>query len=216
MPSSSPSYTPRTGPSRATLIVLGTLTTLVILCCGGGVYLFSRVRFDETSDKAAVERIAGTIMQVQLPEGYQPDKGIEADYLIYRCQFAGFASPSGLGQLVLLSIDVSLGGADLNQARQEMQTQGSISGELENATTETLDVTIDGETVPVTFSTGILKPAEGAPEKLVGKDCFSIEAVIPREAGLVLFSALGPRDEYDRAAFESAVRSIRLPETDAP
>lgn len=180
------------------------------------MYLFSRVSFEETSDAAAVQRIADTIMQVRLPEGYQPDKGIEADYLIYRCQFASFASASGLGQLVLLSIDVSLGGADLDKAREEMQTQGSISGELENAERDTIEIEIDGNKIPVTFSTGVLKAAPGAPEKLVGKECFSIEAVIPREAGLVLFSALGPREEYNREAFEAAVRSIRLPEGDAP
>ena len=210
MAADSTSADAKRGPSRPTMILLGLVTLVVILCCGGGIFLFTRFRMETTNVPAEIAAIADEIMTVDIPPSFSPHLGIDTDIVIYKSKAAIYSTASDKSQLFLLSIDVNIGKGDLAQARAEMQKQGPVSAELENPTTETIPITLDGVEYPVTFSTGILKAAEQAPKDQVGKECYSVEAVFAREEGMVIYSSFGPIEEYDRDAIEKSVRSIKL------
>src|SRR5690606_30937115 len=103
----------------------------------------------ETEDPAEIDRIRARVMEIKLPDGYEPIRGIELDYVIYRCSIAMYQRAEGESQIALLTMDVSYGQSDLEKARGQVQQQGAGFGsEFENPETEITQLEIAGEEIP--------------------------------------------------------------------
>lgn len=199
----------RRPPSKITLFLLATVTVAVVLCCGGGIFLLFNIKLIETDDPAQIDRIRARVMEIQLPEGYEPIRGIELDYVIYRCSIAMYQRQEGESQIALLTMDVSYGQSDLENARGQVQQQGAgFASEFDNPETEISNLNIAGEEIPVTWTRGTLKAGNDVPESLVGKSCYSIQVIVPREGGVILLSAFIPETEFQREELERALQTI--------
>jgi hypothetical protein len=71
---------PKRGMSTAVKVLLilgGIFGVLAALCCGGGFYVYNRIKNSVTSDPAKVAAIQQEIMDIDIPDGLKPQGGMD-------------------------------------------------------------------------------------------------------------------------------------------
>jgi len=197
--------------SKNTKIILGVLAGLLLVClCGAGVVLATGLYATKkvvdfaseniTSDPAEVEAVAGRIAAYELPQGFQPDYGMD----IMGYSLVGFKGDEtrSNSHILLMQFPAS---ANLTveemekQMRQATQSQPYAYGQQELKVVETRDVTIKGQPATATI-------AEGTGS---GEDYRQFSVAFEGNGGPALLVYAARMSEWDDAAIEDFLASIR-------
>lgn len=212
--------------SKVMLVLLAIFGGIVLLCCGGGLFIYSRIRTSVYETPAEVAAVRKQIMQIDVPDQFKPAGGADIDLFIYRMKMATYQRKEGVSQIAIVKIDVTFGQSEMKQAREQMRQQGAIPADLENAKSENRTYEIDGEKIDVSFTHGklkkdstVFKQPEGngrgpqpvvVPEEYAGKDWYAVQMLVPQSDGMVLLMVTGPEDEFDEQEVDSMIESIHL------
>lgn len=212
--------------SKIMLVLLAIFGGIVLLCCGGGLFIYSRVRTAVYETPAEIAAVRKQMMQIDIPDQFVPAGGADIDLFIYRMKMATYHRREGVSQIAIVKVNVSFGQSDMKQAREQMRQQGAIPADLEDAKSETRTYEIDGEKIDVSFTHGKLKKdstvfarpegnargpqPEVVPEEYAGKEWYAVQMIVPQGDGMVLLMVTGPEDEYDEQEIDAMIKSIHL------
>lgn len=203
------------------LLVLGSIAGVgMLLCCGGGVYLFYKAKdfISISMNPTEIKQRTQEIVQIEVPEGFVPIQGVKIaipnamtmKYVVY--------SKGGNTQSIMMLMEMNKAGmdpagADAKKQRDEMlqalRQQGQQGGGNQFNTTineessETREFTINGKKTEFVFVKGTRPGTAVKARQVVG--------VFPSKEGVVMLMVIVDEDDYDEAAMERMIKSIRLP-----
>ncbi|HEX9117072.1 MAG TPA: hypothetical protein VGA61_13475 [Anaerolineae bacterium] len=191
--------------SRNTKIVLGLLAALLVVCLCGAVVLFgglgilgTRIAQNTTTQPAQVANVAHTIVDYQLPEGWQAQFGMN----IAGVAMAGFRTNDSQGYAMLMKFPAALAGNESameNQFNQSMQRQNpGAPRQMQTVGRQT--VTIRGQSVQLTVSEGT--NGKGVP-------FHALTGFFQSDSGPVLLSVGGPKATWNEQQVMAFIASIR-------
>ena len=112
---------------KVMLVLLGVVCVTVLLCCGGGLFIYSKIDTKVYETPADILAVRNEIMQIDVPQRYKPIGGADIDLFIYRSKMAMYRQAEGVSQIAILSVDVTFGKSDLEDARKQMKQQGGAA-----------------------------------------------------------------------------------------
>lgn len=78
-----------------------------LVCCGGAVFLMSRVKVQQSEDPATVLEHTKRIADIEIPASFKPASTLSVDIWIVQVTMVAFAPAEGEGSLLLLQSNVS-------------------------------------------------------------------------------------------------------------
>lgn len=104
----------------STLMVVGGISLVMILgCCliagVAGYYFTPRI----LSVPAEVTQLASRIAPLKIPEGFEPDKGMEIDNPVVVTRVVEFKEAQGRGRMLIGQMKIKIAGADMNDQEQK-------------------------------------------------------------------------------------------------
>ncbi len=190
----------------ASLIVGGFGLVGMITCCGVAFWLFSILIPTETKIQAEVTAIGLQILNIDLMEGFSPDKAATADNFFYTARIAQFKHNEGKGEILISTVKFKYSDPQTSavQARQLRKSfEDLVSGSLVIKKSESRDVTIDGQQVSVSFG-------EGA-DPLNGKKAHLVSAEFDKPAGLTHVLVRVDDEIWDEDAVVKMLENAKSP-----
>ncbi len=204
------------------LLVLGSIAGVVmLLCCGGGVYLFYKAKdmVSMSSSAPDVKQRTDEIVQIDIPTDFVPAQAFKFTVPNVMSMKWAIYKKGASDQSILMLMEMNQagmaakGGADAKQQRDQMlqamrqqqgqQGGGTIKTPIHEESRESRVFTINGEKVEFDFIKGTRPVGGGAVRQVVG--------VFPGKEGVVMLMLLVDESEYDEAAIVKMIKSIRLP-----
>ncbi len=195
--------------SRGVKIALVVVVILLGLCCVGGaasIFVFQRVASEAfTEDPAKAASMGHEIVDYSLPDGYRELAGMNA--AIFKMVFIGPTSTNP-DSMFLILMQISAG---TNMSPEEMQRQMADAmqkqGQGRNVQMHvvgTQTATIKGQPVTLTVSEGEVTGGSDA-----GTTFRQVMGIFPAKAGTAVLMAMGKKDTWDQATFDSFLASIK-------
>lgn len=198
------------GSGSKVLLILGGVGGLfLLLCCGGGAYLFWQARNAlenlVTTDPAAIKTKTQSIAKIDVLPGFKPVQAMDMivmKWVVYQ----GEAGDDSM--LMLMEFQNSMfQGANkqeqkdqmLQQMRQQQQAQGGNTNIQAEETTKR-DFTIGGRKNEFTFVKG---------KSQQGKAVRQVTGTFPTVGGVAMLMLIIPDEKYDEAAVIRMLESIR-------
>ena len=153
---------PKPGMSTGMKVLIGVLIAggvMLLLCCGGIVFVTSRVYSMTTDDPAKIQEIKEQIAQIDLPQEWRPVRGFDGGFFGFQLDSAIYEKviyKKGDAVFMVMQVDVP-GAVPEEQLREEirhsMHQQGQNS-EIEVESKEERTLTIAGEETIFEFVKG--------------------------------------------------------------
>jgi hypothetical protein len=214
---------PKKGMSSTSkvLIILGSIGGLCLLaCCGGGAFLFYRLKdnFAMSSDPAVVKKSTEEIVLIDVPSDFTPTQSMKISMMGVSMKWAIYTKGGGNDSMMMLMEMnqpgmAAQGGVGAKQQRDQMlqamrqqQAQqggaGQFNTEINEQSVKSRKFKINGETVEFDFIKGT-RPNGGDVHQVVG--------VFPsRGGGVVMLMLIVPADGYDEESIVTMIKSIRM------
>jgi hypothetical protein len=215
---------PKRGMSSTTkvLLVLGSIAGLcLMLCCGGGVYLFYKAKdmVSISTSPQDVKQRTQEIVQIDVPDDFVPAQSMKfAVPNVMSMKWAIYTKGANTQSILMLMEKnqpgmAAQGGAGAKQQRDQMlqamrQQHGQQGGGNQFNTTineessETREFTVNGKKIEFDFVKGT-RPGNGAKAR-------QVVGVFPGRDGIIMLMLIVDESEYDEAAVERMIQSIRL------
>ena len=173
-----------------------------LLCCGGFVYIGSQMKFEINEDAASAEKLASEIADIEIPETFKPTSSGDIDAIFMKMKMVAYERDEGNGLLMLMHMEISVGGAAQQRAemRQQMNQQDMGQRNLIIKNSETREFEIRDETVEFVFSEAVDPETDTAYREVTG--------TFSSDAGIVLFLLQVESDAYDDDEVTKIIESI--------
>ncbi len=136
-------------------VLLGLGALSAVLCCVGGIFLYSKIDFEVTEDPAAATALTEEIAEIDIYPGFEPAGTLRMDVWVMEMNMAFYEYEEADGFFALAELDI-IGSGDEDVARemrQSMEDSGVDDGEdLRVISTETREFEIRGEASDFEFS----------------------------------------------------------------
>lgn len=187
-------------------IILGIVFGICLLvCCGVGGYFANKVGNAMTQDPAKIATIQQSMLtSIDLPAEYTPRMAMDFSLAGQGMKMAIYspgsgAEPNPAEMLMLMSMNVT---ADEAQMQQQMeQSMAGQQNQIQEESSETKMVTIDGIERSVRFAQG--KARQG------GQAVRQVSAVFPGKEGTVMLVQIVPEEKWDEATVTKMLGSIK-------
>jgi hypothetical protein len=168
--------------SQVLLIVLIVCGCLVLICCGGGIFMAFWVKNQAQNmivqDPAAVEAARREIAKVDVPEGFEPAMlfNMKLPFVGEMAKMVRYhrADQTGVMMLVQLSANMTEGQSPEQFAKQMQLQSGADAGmnpdDVVASSTETIERTIGGQ--PATFELAVGTNKDTNTEQIVVNGTF--------------------------------------------
>lgn len=189
--------------SRQTKIILGIIAGILVLCliaCVAGVLLFNvatRSVVDNASqDPAEVDAAATNIVEFDLPAGFQP----ESSFHLLGVNMAMYSNPSNDNFLILTELPMAAS-EDMVQQMQDAFEQNLGRNFSGMQVVEQRELTVRGQPATMTVLEGTDNDS--------GEQVRQMMVAFEGNNGTAMISVFGPVDNFDMAAYEQMIESIR-------
>lgn len=187
-------------------IILGIVFGVCLLvCCGVGGYFANKVGNAMTQDPAKIATIQQSMLTaIEIPADYTPRMAMDFSLAGQGMKMAVYSpgsgpEPSPSEMLMLMSMNIT---ADEAQMQQQMeQSMGGQQNQIQEESSETKPVQIDGAERSVRFAKG--KARQG------GAAVRQVSAVFPGKEGTVMLMQIVPEEKWDEAAAIKLLESIK-------
>lgn len=189
------------GCVKVILIGGGLGLVVMLVCCGVAAWFGTSFMPKVTNTPAEVTAMAKEIMEIQIPEDFNPDTGLAIDNFAISMRMASFRHKDNQGTLVLGDFKIKMG--DPNQAKQ-LQQQPDIGGKPQNlrmGDTSTREFTIRGKSVPFRFSDAV--------DEDTNAKVRVVEGTLEVPGGGTFIKLIVNEDAYDEDAVIEMIESIR-------
>ncbi|MFO1004708.1 MAG: hypothetical protein U0929_02020 [Planctomycetaceae bacterium] len=182
------------------LILFGVGAVSLLLCCGGGYFLF-RNAFDMTQDPAKIAVMQKEIIEIDLPPDVQPAMGMNMNIGVMKMKVVGYSPNSGTS-LMLMQMQIS------GQTKEQMETafqqqSGQQNKNFRQESAETKTIKVDGQDTDFIFAKGTLNPPNGT-----SKPVRMVTGMFPSKDGMGFIQYSIDEDKYDEAAVIKTLESI--------
>lgn len=202
-----PTYPPAAQPqqksntTKIVIIVVAVIAGLCLVSCIAAVLIFgvfgSRVSQSVQSDPQDVSEQAAQIAEFDLPAGFEASTSMH----LLGITFAMYEAPDINSAIVLIQMPIQgqISEANIRQLQEQMERQsGQQLRDLKLI--DQYDTTIRGEPGQVFIQ-------EGTNEN--GVTFRQMMVVFQGQGGLAMLSAFGPSANWDQAAYDQMIKSIR-------
>ena len=195
--------------SKVLWIILGVVGGSMLLCCGGGVFLYQKFKdqfkMEVDVTAAGTEAMTKTIADIEILEDFQPMSSLDMDLAGYSMKWAVYQQQERTGRLMLAEMNFP----SADQAQEKKQLEDSMQQQqqqqgfrlLNNLSTETREFTIRGETVDFEFAEGTDVSTDTAVRQITG--------VFPGRDGMGYLRLQIDDDSYDEEAVVRMIESIK-------
>ena len=199
--------------AKVLLIFLSIFGVLCVACCGGVLWIVNSFEYQESNDDAHTAEVRDRIIDIDIPDRFEPQKSMEADASFVESDLAFYESSDGaesaMGFVKVRSWFIPE--KDIAEELKNSETRGNF----EDADSEARSYQVDGRDIIVTFSHGTVPEGENVPPDRVGKKWYSVNSMTFVDGSLILFFIVGPEEEFDEEEIENMIQSIRFPNDDA-
>lgn len=191
----------RSGCGRAFLIIFAIVGIIALLCCAGLGIVLWKLRNAFSNDPAVVRENTSTITDIDIPDSFRPVSTVS----VLSMTGVMYAAEDGKGMLLLGGIQEKNGSKEREtqlktMLAQQKQQQGQ-NQQLETVSKEEREFQIRGE--PAKFEFVVAK------DKSTGKEFRVVSGTFAGKSGLAGLMLEVPADEFDEAAVEKIVESIK-------
>ena len=207
----------RKGMSTSMKVVLGLLIAcgfLVLICCGGFIWLGNQFANSVTEDPAEIAKIQEEITAIEIPEGLPPGFGMSFNLGVMNMQMAGYgadapedieggAEEGEIDAEVLLLMQMQVQGQSDDDMRREFQQQAQQHGGEDVQLTEmdTRTFTINGVECDFTFAKGVAEESEEPIRQVSG--------VFPGRNGTAFLFYMVPEEQWDEERTVDIIQSLK-------
>ncbi len=174
---------------------------MALMCCGGFVYMGSQVAGMMTDDPVKIEEIREGIADVELPEEFSPQGGLDAEMFGMGMEMAIYEGPDS-DALLLMQMKGPTG-FDAKQMQQSIEQQLDQQGqnrELDIESTEERTITIAGAETTIEIAKG--KDSEG-------KEMRQVTGVFQGRGGAAFVMYFSPEESWDEQRVVQLLESIQ-------
>ncbi len=194
--------------------VLGLGALALVVCCGGASILawrFGSAAKDfmanmATSDPAEIRRQTKEMLNIAIPEQFQPMQGMNMVAFRMLMFQTDTAADGSSGMLMLMELPMQQMGVNAEEQERElrksMQQQQANQG-LTQTNSETRDIQIRGEPIAFEFSEGT-NSSQGQDKKI-----HMVGGVVRGNRGPVMIQFTLPEEQYDEAEVIETLQSIQ-------
>jgi hypothetical protein len=174
----------------------------MLLCCGGVTY-FTYIMFPKTvDDPEGVKAIGNRIVDIDVPEGLEPQSALEIDNFLFAMRAGTYSSKDGKKRLFLWGTSFKVGAP---QAGQEAEFREAVEKESRQRPVKVTDVVtkkikVKGAEQEFTFS-----KAEGTD----GQKFRQVSGSFPGKTGLAALSYQAEEDAYNEDEVIKMIESIK-------
>lgn len=192
------------GMSTSMKVVLGLLIAsgfLVLICCGGIVWLGNQFANSVTEDPVEIAKIQDEITAIGIPEDLPPAFGMSFSLGVMNMQMAGYGEDEGNDVLLLMQMQVQ-GQSDeemRSQFRQQAQQHGG--DDVRIMETDTRTFTINGVECDFTFAKGVAEESDEPIRQVSG--------VFPGRNGTAFLFYMVPEEEWDEERAVDIIQSLK-------
>ena len=182
------------------LILFGIGLLSIVLCCGGGFYMFKDAG---TDDPAKIALIQKEIVEIDIPADLQPAVGVNVNLFFMKMKMAVY-NPQSATSLMLMQMQLAGQSKEQMQASFKQQAgQQQQNRDFRMESSETKTVKIDGQDVDFLIAKGTLNSqgAAAVPVRMV-------TGMFPSKDGMGFIQYSIDEEKYDKAAVIKTLESI--------
>lgn len=197
---------PKSGMSGGTklLLILGGIGGLLALvCCGGIGFVVFKYRNAMSTDPATVRATTSEIATIAIPDGFTPVMSMNLPWPPMK--MATYQDSSQQGMIVLMEMDASMGGADPEQMRiqmqQQLRQQGQPQADVQVQQSETRQLTVRGQPTEFVFSKGT--------NTQTNTEFWQVTGTFQSQGGTALLIVMVPADQMTEEEIVEFIESIQ-------
>ena len=189
------------GCGKLTLVILGLGMLSLLLCCGAGTWFTWTLWPNVDNNPAAVAEMAGKILELKVPDGFEPEVAVSSNNFLWTMRVATFQRPDKKGVLILGAVEIKFA-----QNNKSMDFQNSVNGnkqpkDLKIRKTEEREFEVQGKKIAFRFSE--------ATETETNQEIRVVEGELPAPGGTKFLKLYMHADEYSDEIAEELIKSIR-------
>ncbi len=197
---SSQSAKPSGGCGKLTLIILSVGFLTLLLCCGVGTWFTWTLWPNVDNNPAAVNTMAGKILDLKVPAGFEPDVAVSSNTFLWTLNVATFQRPDKKGVLVLGHVQVKFAQNSPMDFQSRINEDRRLK-DLKINKTEEREFEVQGKKIKFRFSE--------ATETKTNQPLRAVEGELPVPGGTKFLKLFLHADEYNDEIAESLIKSIR-------
>ena len=189
------------GCGKVFLIVGGIGLVIMLLCCGIGGFFAWKLQPKIINNPVEVTELGKQILDVKIPDGFQPQNGIDMDNFAMTMRMATFTQKEGKGTLMLGELRMKIG--DPNQKvdfQQHRGPGGNQNPNLRTVKTETREFEVRGGTIPFRFSEAV--------DQNTQKQFRVVDGSLDSPGGATFIELTIEADAFDEDAVVEMIESI--------
>ncbi len=183
--------------AKVLLILGGVFGVMMLLCCGGALWFYSKMGI--TQNPQQVQAIQRQIVDIQVPEGYQPQMGMDMSVGPVTMKMAVFVSEGGM--LMLMQMPEQSSEEEMRQKMEESLQQQGKNQQINVDSRKTRTVVVDGQEVEFDFIEGTHADSGGKVRQVIGQ--------FPGRGGTVMLMLVVPEDQWDEDEVMEMLQSIK-------
>ena len=188
------------GCGKLTLVIFGFGILSLLLCCGAGTWFTWTLWPNIDNNPAAVTEMAEKILELKVPEGFEPDVAVSSNTFFWTLRVATFKRPDKKGVLVLGAVETSFA------QNKPVDFQNSVHGNKQPKDpkirkTEVREFEVQGKKIAFRFSE--------ATETETNQDIRVIEGEFPTPGGTKFLKFYMHAEEYRDEIAKALIESIR-------
>lgn len=137
-------------------IAIGIFALCLLLCCGGGIFVYTQADFSFEEDPEATVAFTEEIMDIDIPEEFEPEAVIRMGMIFMDMDMAFYAHRDGQGELLIAEADIiGSDSMDLEQEMQESMQETGVDDEEDHLRITSRDIRefeVRGDTVEFQFA----------------------------------------------------------------
>lgn len=188
------------GCGKLTLVILGLGMLSLLLCCGAGSWFTWTLWPNIDNNPAAVTEMAGKILELKVPEGFDPEVAVSSNNFLWTMRVATFQRPDKKGVLILGAVEIKFA------QNKPVDFQNSVNGskqpkDLKIRKTDEREFEVQGKKVAFRFSE--------ATETETNQEIRMVEGEFPTQGGTKFLKLYMHAEEYRDEIAEALIESIR-------
>ncbi len=187
--------------AKVLLVMLFMAGGFFALCCGGVIWAFSQIDFDETVE--GVRAMTEDIVDIDISESFEPQHAMEMDLLIMSMKLAIYTAETDDSVLILAEMDFPTADQQQTQAKMEiiLRQQDHGGRYVDIISSEIREFEIRGQTVKFVFAECEDIDTGEAVRQITGK--------FPGRQGMGFLMLQVEEESYDEDATVRMIESIK-------
>jgi len=175
---------------------------VMLLCCGVGGWMMWSLFPKMTSNPVEVAEIGKQVLDVEIPDDFQPETAMTIDNFAMTMRMANFRHKQDKGTLLLGDFQMKLGNHDQKLDIQQKLDQNSKDGpKLQMGDSKVREFQVRGKAVPFRFSDAV--------DQETKKKFRVVEGDLEAPKGGAFIKLIIDAEAYDEDAVVKMIESIR-------